>query len=169
MRPCHLSLPFSNRLLSRSYKGWIRIHLCLREKRDEGMNCFIHVALCLWGQCKISAVYGGQKVVFAAQGRPSSLALIHSMFKKKSLISLLRNTQVGLNLVHYWKVMIIKVFRKISLPQSSKQGRGDGKQFLSFFNVLSMQRRGHSFLIGLSYFTVFYYFCRGRKLEIFEF
>ena len=39
MRPCHLSLPLSNWLLSRSYKGWIRIHLCLREKGDEGINC----------------------------------------------------------------------------------------------------------------------------------
>lgn len=39
MRPCHLSLPFSNWLLSGSYKGWIRIHLCLKEKGDEGMNC----------------------------------------------------------------------------------------------------------------------------------
>ena len=75
-----------------NYKGWISDPFFLEG--DKGMHCFrFCLALCLWGQLKISAVFCGQKVAFAAQER-------HTLIWKKSLIDMfLRNTQGTLSLL----------------------------------------------------------------------
>ena len=115
-------LSFSKRLLSSHFTrgGGSPIIFCLKEMKDEGMYCsFFAWPFVFEDSLKISSVFCGQKVVFMAQERLSSLALIHTCYltymNLKEVVDLfLRSTQGSSRAWHTIELQIMMMWCKLS-------------------------------------------------------
>ena len=100
--------------------GGSPIIFCLKEMNDEGMYCsFFAWPFVFEDSLKISSVFCGQKVVFMAQERLSSLALIHTCYltymNLKEVVDLfLRSTQGSSRAWHTIELQIMMMWCKLS-------------------------------------------------------